>query len=54
LILQAVEQALEDESAWSPAFLKAIGTQRPELDDAADEMMKAIRSNRSQNTAPRW
>lgn len=53
VILQAVEQALEEDSAWSPVFLKAIGTQRPELDEAADEMMKAIRSHRSRNVAPR-
>lgn len=53
VILQAVEQALEEDSAWSPAFLKAIATQRPELDEAADEMMKAIRSHRSRNVAPR-
>jgi metal-responsive CopG/Arc/MetJ family transcriptional regulator len=53
LILQAVEQALEEYSAWSPAFLKAIGTRRPELDEAAEQMMNAIRARRSRNEVPR-
>ena len=52
LIVQAVEQALEQYSAWSPRFLKAIGTPRPELDEAAAEMMDAIRTRRSRNEAP--
>jgi hypothetical protein len=52
LIIRAVEQALEEHSAWSPAFLKAIGTPRPELEQAATEMMNAIRARRSRNTAP--
>ena len=52
LIVQAVEQALEEYSAWSPRFLKAIGTPRPELGDAVDEMMGAIRARRSRNEAP--
>ena len=52
LIIEAVEQALEDRSAWSPAFLKAIGTPRPELEEAADEMMGAIRDRRSRSEAP--
>jgi hypothetical protein len=53
LIIQAVEQALEEYSAWSPGFLKAIGTPRPELEEAADEMMEAIRRRRSRKGAPR-
>ena len=52
LIIQAVEQALEDRSAWSPGFLKAIGTRRPELEEAVDEMMEAIREHRSRSEAP--
>lgn len=52
LIVQAVEQALEQYSAWSPRFLKAIGTPRPDLDEALDEMMGAIRARRSRNEAP--
>jgi len=52
LILQAVEQALEEYSAWSPAFLKAIGTPHPELDEAVDEMMDAVRARRSRKAAP--
>jgi len=52
LIIQAVEQALEDRSAWSPGFLKAIGTPRPELADAVDEMMESIREHRSRSEAP--
>jgi predicted transcriptional regulator len=52
LIIQAVEQALEVRSAWSPAFLKAIGTPRPDLEEAVDEMMEAIREHRSRNEAP--
>ncbi len=52
LIVQAVEQALEEYSAWSPAFLKAIGTPRPELEEHADEMMDAIRARRSRKETP--
>jgi predicted transcriptional regulator len=52
LILRAVEQALEDHEAWSPSFLKAIGTRRPELDAAGREMMAAIRARRTRSAAP--
>ena len=52
LIVQAVEQVLEEYSAWSPKFLKAIGTPRPELEEAVDEMMEAIRARRSRKEAP--
>ena len=52
LIIEAVEQALEDRSAWSPGFLKAIGTPRSELEEAVDEMMEAIREHRSRSEAP--
>jgi predicted transcriptional regulator len=52
LIIEAVEQALADRSAWSPEFLKAIGTPRPELEATTDEMLKAIRDRRSRNEAP--
>jgi hypothetical protein len=52
LIVQAIEQVLEEHSAWSPRFLKAIGTPRPELAEAADEMMDAILTRRSRNEAP--
>jgi hypothetical protein len=52
LIIQAVEQALEDHSVWSPGFLKTIGTPRPELEGAVDEMMEAIRARRSRKVAP--
>jgi predicted transcriptional regulator len=52
LIVEAVEQALEDRSAWSPGFLKAIGTPRPELEEAVDEMMEAIQDRRSRSEPP--
>jgi len=52
LIIEAVEQALEDRSAWSAGFLKAIGTPRPDLEEAIDEMMDAIRQRRSRSEAP--
>jgi hypothetical protein len=52
LIIQAVEQALVQRSSWSPEFLKAIGTPRPDLAEAADEMVDAIRRRRSRNKAP--
>ena len=52
LIVDAVERALADRSAWSPAFLKAIGAPRPDLDEAADEMVLAIRGLRSRSDAP--
>jgi hypothetical protein len=53
LIIQAVEQALVQRSSWSPEFLKAIGTPRPDLEEAADEMVDAIRQRRSRSKAPR-
>jgi metal-responsive CopG/Arc/MetJ family transcriptional regulator len=53
LIVQAVERALEEHSTWSPAFLKAIGTPRPELEEAVAEMMEAIHARRSRNEPPR-
>jgi hypothetical protein len=52
LIVRAVERALQEHSAWSPGFLKAIGTPRPELDECVGEMMDAIRTRRSRNEAP--
>ena len=52
LIIEAVEQALEDRSAWSPGFLKAIGTPCPDLEKAVDEMMEAIQVHRSRSEAP--
>jgi metal-responsive CopG/Arc/MetJ family transcriptional regulator len=52
LIIQAVEQALEYRSAWSPGFLKAIGTPRPELEETVDEMMQTIGKHRSRSEAP--
>jgi len=52
LIVEAVERALEDRSAWSSRFLKAIGTPRPDLEEAVDEMMEAIRERRSRSEAP--
>jgi len=52
LIIEAVEQALEDRSAWSSGFLKAIGTPRSDLEVAVAEMMEAIRQRRSRSEAP--
>jgi predicted transcriptional regulator len=52
LIIEAVQQALEDRSAWSSGFLKAIGTPRADLEEAVDEMMEAIRQRRSRSEAP--
>jgi hypothetical protein len=52
LVIRAVEQALADRSSWSRAFLEAVRSSRPELDDAVDEMMDAIRARRSRSEAP--
>jgi predicted transcriptional regulator len=52
LIIRAVEQALAEQSTWSPGFLKAISSPRPELDEAVDELMDAIRARRSRSEAP--
>ena len=52
LIVEAVEQALENHSKWSPGFMKAIGTPRPDIEEAVDEMMDAIRARRSRSEAP--
>jgi predicted nucleic acid-binding protein/predicted DNA-binding protein len=52
LIIQAVERAIDEYSTWSPAFLEAIKAPRPELEEAVDTMMDAIRARRSRNEAP--
>jgi predicted DNA-binding protein len=52
LIVQAVDHTLTDQSAWSSDFLKAIGSPRPELEEALDAMMDAVRARRSRNDAP--
>lgn len=52
LIIEAVQQALDDRSSWSPGFLKAIEAPRPELDEAVDEMMEAIRDRGSRSEPP--
>lgn len=52
LVIRAVEQALADQSTWSRRFLDAVGSPRPELDEAVDELMDAIRSRRSRSEAP--
>jgi hypothetical protein len=52
VIIQAVERALTDQSAWSPGFIEAIGSRRPELEEAVDTVMSAIRERRSRNDAP--
>jgi predicted transcriptional regulator len=52
LIIRAVEQSLAARSTWSPGFLKAISSPRPELDEAVDELMDAIRARRSRSEAP--
>lgn len=52
LIVDAIERALDERSTWSPRFLKAIGTPRPELSGAVDEMQRAIRKRRTCKNAP--
>ena len=52
LIIQAVERARDAENAWSPEFLAAIGTPRPELDESIAEMMSLIREARSRSEPP--
>ena len=51
LIIRAVERALADQSTWSRGFLEALRSPRPELNEAVDEMMHAIRSRRSRSEA---
>ena len=52
LVIRAVEQALADRSVWSRAFLEAVRSPPPAIDEAVDEMMDAIRSRRSRSEAP--
>jgi predicted DNA-binding protein len=52
LVIRAVESALADQSNWSRAFLEAVRSPRPALDDAVDDMMNAIRARRSRSEAP--
>jgi hypothetical protein len=52
LIVEAVEKALQERTTWSPEFLKAIRSPRPELAHAVDEMMETIQSRRSRKEAP--
>ena len=53
----SIASRLPQEFEWqageeTPGFLKAIGTPRPELKDAVDEMMAVIREKRSRSEAP--
>jgi predicted transcriptional regulator len=52
LIVHAVERLLAEHAAWSPRFLEAIGRPRPEIEEAVEEMMDAIRTRRSPKRAP--
>ena len=52
LIVEAVRKSLENRSAWSPGFLAAIRTPRPELVDATDEMLRVVRRRRTRNETP--
>lgn len=52
LIVEAVRRSLENRSAWSPGFLAAIRTPRPELVEATDEMLRVVRRRRTRNESP--
>lgn len=53
VIADALRRLLAPVRAWSPAFLRAIANPRPDLAEAADEMMAAIRAGRSRSPARR-
>jgi predicted DNA-binding protein len=53
LIIRAVEKALEEDSGWSPAFREALSVNDPELEAAADQMMREIRRARTRSRGPR-
>ena len=48
-ILESLERAVEEETSWSPAFLKMLGDAASDVEGAkaVDEMMTAIASRRT-------
>lgn len=54
-IVLALTKAIEEETRWSPRFLKAITEAAKDLDShrAIDDMMRAITGRRSRKRAPK-
>jgi hypothetical protein len=46
LIVQALEREMAQGSDWSPDFFGQLALREPAVDAAADEMLRAIRSQR--------
>jgi hypothetical protein len=46
LIVQALEREMTQGSDWSPDFFAQLALREPAVDAAADEMLRAIRSQR--------
>jgi len=51
-ILKSLEKAVEEETSWSPAFLKMLGVAASDVEGAkpVDEMMTALKND---NSAPK-
>jgi predicted transcriptional regulator len=50
-IVEALRKALNEQSAWSPAFLEKLDALEPI--EGVDELEDAIRENRTRKPAPR-
>jgi hypothetical protein len=51
LIIHALEKEVE-QRGWPPGFLEYLGVPDPELEQAVDEMMAGIRTNRRGSKPP--
>lgn len=54
-IRRALEKAIEEDTSWSPHFLKTLAQAAEDTEShrAVDEMLRAIAARRSRKRAPR-
>ncbi|MFM8535858.1 MAG: YlcI/YnfO family protein [Acidimicrobiia bacterium] len=52
LVVQAVERELRERDKWPPGFIERLRKVTPSQKRAVDEMMTAIRNNRSSKGPP--
>jgi metal-responsive CopG/Arc/MetJ family transcriptional regulator len=54
LIVKALEQAVNDRSAWAPEFLRNLRNVDRETSEAIDELMVAVKRERRSKRPPAW
>jgi hypothetical protein len=54
LIVQALEREVTPGSDWSPDFFARLAAPDAGIGEAVDEMLKAIKANRSSKKPVRW